>query len=181
MKNLSRFLSLVLRHEPSKAGIVLDAGGWVSVSDLLKGLKSVGKSISLDELKEIVENNNKKRFSFSEDGKKIRAVQGHSIDVDLGYKETEPPEELYHGTATRNVKSIFEKGIIKGDRHHVHLSKDKSVAWEVGKRHGKPMLLSVDAGKMYKAGKKFYCSDNGVWLVEEVEPKYIALIPYVEE
>lgn len=129
----------------------------------------------MDELNEIVETNDKKRYEFSDDKKKIRARQGHSIVVDVELKETTPPDVLYHGTATRFLSSIYENGIIKGNRQHVHLSETVDIATTVGKRHGKPCVLVVNCKKMVEDGCKFYLSNNGVWLTDFVDKKYISL------
>ena len=173
----SRFLSLVLRHKPEEAGLTLDGEGWCSVTDLLKGCASHGHKISREELDEVVAENDKKRFQFSDDGKRIRASQGHSIEVDLKYEPTLPPEYLFHGTATRFLDSIKQQGLIKGSRQHVHLSANLQTAFKVGERHGKPVVLTVLAGDMHRNGIPFYFTPNGVWLVDAVPPEY--LHPYL--
>ena len=169
----SKFLSLVLRHKPDLIGIKLDRAGWVSVEELLKGCKRHGHFITSNELESIVTNNNKKRYEYSEDGVMIRASQGHSVDVELGYKKSIPPDFLYHGTASNNVDSIMKKGINKGSRHHVHLSLDIETARNVGQRHGNPVVLTIRSGDMSKEGMSFYLSANGVWLTEHVNPEFI--------
>lgn len=169
----SKFLSLVLRHEPSAAHVTLDSAGWVEVAALLAGCHQAGKSLSHDDLEHIVATNAKKRFEFSADGLRIRASQGHSVEVELEYAPQEPPELLYHGTATRFLDSIREKGLLKGQRHHVHLSAETKVTLEVGARHGKPALLTILAGEMHAAGHVFYRSTNGVWLVEHVPLRFL--------
>lgn len=170
---LSKFLSLVLRHRPEVIGIQLDPQGWANTDELLAKCKAKGKNINLDTLKEIVAKNDKKRFAFNEDYSQIRASQGHSIQVELGYSPQKPPEVLYHGTTTRFLKSILAKGLIKGKRHHVHLSTKKQTALLVGMRHGKVVLLEVAAKKMQEAGYIFYLSENEVWLTETVPPEYL--------
>lgn len=170
---ISKFLSLVLRHEPSKIGITLDAAGWVEVDELLQKLGASGKRISRDVLRLVVDTNEKKRFEFSADGRHIRASQGHSVKVDLGYTEQEPPEILYHGTAARFLEMIREKGLVKMDRHDVHLSAETKMTLQVGARRGRPALLTILAGEMHRAGRVFKQSTNGVWLTEEVPPQYI--------
>jgi putative RNA 2'-phosphotransferase len=169
----SKFLSLVLRHEPEKIGLTLDAAGWVEVEQLLAGLRAHGKGISRAELEEVVATNEKKRFAFSEDGTRIRANQGHSVEVSLGYTPQTPPDQLYHGTATRFLGSIGADGLRKGERHHVHLSADTETATKVGQRHGRPAILIVNAGAMHAAGHAFFISENGVWLVEHVPVEFI--------
>lgn len=170
---ISRFLSLVLRHEPAKIGITLDAQGWVGVDELLAALSRAGKRVTLENLRRVVAENDKKRFSFSEDGERIRANQGHSVEVDLGLEPVEPPEVLYHGTASRFLLSIRREGLTARSRHHVHLSAEQKTAVAVGSRHGVPVVLTVRAARMHADGHLFYRSDNGVWLTDAVAPKYI--------
>ena len=168
MSNKSRFLSLILRHKPEEIGISLDKNGWANVKELLQKAK-----MSMEDLEEIVETNNKKRFEFNDLGTKIRASQGHSIDVDLGDESKEPPEILYHGTATKNLDSIFKEGLKRMNRHAVHLSHDIETAKAVGMRHGKPIIIHVMAKKMYDKGFKFYLTKNNVWYTEEVPRHYL--------
>lgn len=169
----STFLSLVLRHEPSTAHVTLDAAGWVEVAALLAGCAKAGRTLTRDELEHVVVTNAKKRFEFSADGSRIRASQGHSVEVELEYAPQEPPELLYHGTATRFLDSIREKGLVKMGRHHVHLSAETRMTLEVGARHGKPVLLTILAGQMHREGHVFCRSTNGVWLVDHVPPTFI--------
>ncbi|RKS96604.1 RNA 2'-phosphotransferase [Chryseobacterium defluvii] len=173
-KKISKFLSLILRHQPETINLELDENGWANVNDLMK--KSAKNKIyfTSEELDEVVETNNKKRFAFNEDKTKIRANQGHSIDVDLALKPQQPPEFLYHGTAEINIPSILENGIEKRSRRHVHLSGDKETATNVGMRHGKPVILTIRTGAMFKDGIEFYFSDNGVWLTDFIDAKYIS-------
>ncbi|MCH5585768.1 RNA 2'-phosphotransferase [Shimazuella sp. AN120528] len=173
LKNTSKFLSLILRHQPELIGIKLDQNGWVSVSELLTACKTKGKLITMEELEFIVETNNKKRFSFDDKKLRIRANQGHSIKVDLGYKPKSPPDLLYHGTAKHYLEQIFKTGLHKKSRHHVHLSLSPETAKDVGKRHGVPVILTIYAYQMAQDGYLFYVSENGVWLTEHVPPKYI--------
>ncbi|HEY9881786.1 MAG TPA: RNA 2'-phosphotransferase [Leptolyngbyaceae cyanobacterium] len=169
----SKFLSLVLRHQPETIGIVLDSAGWVSVSELLQACHTHGQPLTLAELHEVVANNDKQRFSFSEDGQKIRANQGHSVPVNLGYSPAVPPSILYHGTVERFLPSIKEEGLKKGTRHHVHLSPDEETARRVGGRRGKPVILRIESGEMHQAGYEFFQSENGVWLTDHVPPNYL--------
>lgn len=172
-KRLSKFLSYVLRHNPSQLGIELDANGWTDVQVLLTRWKIQEPLIDLDTLKYIVDTNSKKRFSFNDDGTMIRANQGHSVEIELGYTPQRPPEFLYHGTAEQNLPGIRECGLNKRDRHHVHLSVDKATAHQVGSRHGKAVILTIRAREMHAAGHEFYLSANGVWLTESVRTEYI--------
>ncbi len=169
----SKFLSLVLRHEPERVGLKLDGAGWVSVTELLGAVNGHGVALTLEQLKHIVATSDKKRFSFNADGTRIRASQGHSVEVDLQYTPQVPPELLYHGTATRFLDSIRNKGLMKMERHHVHLSAETVVTVQVGARHGKPALLVIRAGEMHRTGHVFYRSANGVWLVEHVPVQFI--------
>jgi putative RNA 2'-phosphotransferase len=169
----SKFLSLVLRHQPEKIGITLDPAGWVGVRELLDALGRHGRSMSEVELRQVVETSDKKRFAFSEDGLRIRASQGHSVGVELGYEPATPPDVLYHGTVARFVESIRTGGLLKGQRHHVHLSRDVETAEKVGGRRGEAVVLTVDAGAMVRDGLVFYVSANGVWLTEHVPARYI--------
>lgn len=171
----SKFLSLVLRHEPSAAHVTLDSAGWVEVEALLAGCAKAGRTLTRDELEHVVVTNAKKRFEFSVDGTRIRASQGHSVEVELEYAPQEPPELLYHGTATRFLGSIRTQGLLKMQRHQVHLSAEIKVTMDVGARHGKPSLLTILAGEMHAAGYVFYHSTNGVWLVEHVPVKFIQI------
>jgi putative RNA 2'-phosphotransferase len=169
---LSKRLSKVLRHAPESIGITLDKNGWTEVEELLKGL---GNDVSMGDLKYVVANNNKKRFEFSDDFGKIRACQGHSINIDLDLKPVAPPDILFHGTAEKTVPYIKYDGILKMNRDHVHLSKDLTTATQVGGRHGKPSILIIDAKKMHKHGLEFFISNNGVWLTDFVPQDYITI------
>ncbi|MFQ5796239.1 MAG: RNA 2'-phosphotransferase [Candidatus Bipolaricaulia bacterium] len=172
---ISKFLSLVLRHRPETIGLSLDQGGWARVDKLLIKANRAGKSLNEALLRQVVERNDKQRFSLSEDGLKIRANYGHSIPVDLGLEPLMPPEFLFHGTAARVLESIKRQGLLPRKRNHVHLSPDERTAVQVGKRHGKPIVLTIQAGRMYKHGFEFYRSGNGVWLTEQVPARYIIL------
>jgi len=169
----SKFLSLILRHEPERVGLKLDEAGSASVSELLDDVNRHGISLTLEGLKHVVATNDKKRFAFSEDGLRIRASQGHSLEVDLQYEPQIPPELLYHGTPERFVESIRRTGLNKGERHHVHLSPDSQTASKVGQRRGQPVVLTIRTGDMHRAGHQFYLSANGVWLVEHVPAQFI--------
>jgi putative RNA 2'-phosphotransferase len=170
---ISKFLSYVLRHRPDEIGVVLDNAGWVAIDQLLAACAAHGTAIARAELDFVVAHNDKKRFAISEDGQQIRASQGHSTEVELGYEPRQPPEVLYHGTATRHVAGIREQGLVKGKRHHVHLSDTEATARLVGQRHGHVVVLQVRAGEMARAGFTFYISANGVWLTDAVPYRYI--------
>ncbi|RTZ50289.1 RNA 2'-phosphotransferase [Chryseobacterium arthrosphaerae] len=173
-KRISKFLSLILRHQPETIGLKLDENGWADVEDLRARSAKRSVYFTPKELDEVVETNNKKRFAFNEDKTMIRASQGHSIAIDLALETLQPPDFLYHGTAETNIASILENGIEKRTRQHVHLSADKETATKVGMRHGKPVILTIRTGKMHEDGIEFYQSANGVWLTDFVDAKYIS-------
>jgi len=170
----SKFLSLVLRHEPEAAHVELDAHGWVAVEELLQGAQQAGVALDRNLLAEIVRTSDKQRFAFSADGMRIRANQGHSVPVDLQLAPGQPPETLFHGTASRFLPSIRTQGLRPGTRQHVHLSADVATATRVGQRHGNPVVLSVHAGAMYAAGHCFLQAANGVWLTGSVPPSHLS-------
>lgn len=170
---LSVFISLILRHKPEAVGITLDEHGWANVDELIEGINKSGQQITTEILEEIVRNDEKSRYSFNQDKTLIRANQGHSVKVDVELKEQEPPSTLYHGTAKRFLESIFKDGLQPMSRLYVHLSKNHETAVKVGKRHGEPAVLQIDAGKMHRDGYKFYLSENGVWLTGEVPIEYL--------
>jgi len=169
----SKFMSRVLRHSPKDAGLTLDENGWASTQALIDGMNKAGKTIDLEALKYVVEINDKQRFRFSDDYSKIRASQGHSVKVDLGLTPAQPPDVLYHGTATHFLDSIKKGGLISKKRHHVHLSKDRETAENVGGRHGLSVVLTINTIQMYADGYEFFLSDNEVWLTEVVPARYI--------
>ncbi len=169
----SKFLSLILRHEPEVVGLWLGEGGWVAVDDLLAALAKHGKPLSRAELEAVVATNDKRRFAFNDDGTLIRASQGHSVEVELGYQPATPPALLYHGTVEKFLQSIRAKGLVRGERHHVHLTADGETAKRVGARRGRPVVLIIDAAAMRSAAHPFYRSENGVWLTEHVPVQFI--------
>ena len=172
-KKISKFLSLVLRHQPETIGIELDAAGWVDVDVLLPAMSYHNPDIARETLEEVVRTNDKARFAFSEDGTRIRANQGHSVEIDLGYQPALPPEILFHGTSQQFVESIAGEGLIKMKRHHVHLHVNVTTSTAVGQRRGKPVLLKVRALEMHQAGHKFFVTPNNVWLTDHVPASYI--------
>ena len=176
----SKFISLVLRHQPEVAGIQLDEDGWADVEQLIDGGRRKGYPFTFELLIEIVDTNDKKRFAFNDNCTKIRANQGHSRKVNLGLIPKQPPVELFHGTATRFWPSIQEKGLIKGSRHHVHLSSDLKTAGKVGLRHGKLLVLRIDSGQMCKDGFTFYLSQNNVWLTDHVPMTYLSIYKHTD-
>jgi putative RNA 2'-phosphotransferase len=170
---ISKFLSLVLRHDPARIGLQLDEAGWASVDALLAACAAHGVPLTRDELRELVASSDKQRFALSPDGARIRANQGHSVDIDLQLPPREPPERLYHGTIEAALDGIREHGLLRGERRHVHLSADVPTATRVGQRRGEPVILIVRAADMHAAGHPFYCADNGVWLTEHVPVRFI--------
>ena len=169
----SKFLSLVLRHRPEVIEVTLDKNGWINIDTLLEAVQNHNHSFTRAELDEIVATNNKKRFAISADGKRIRASQGHSLEVDIGFQPEIPPPVLYHGTAVRFLPAIREQGLQKMNRQHVHLSITEETARSVGGRHGKPAILQVNAGAMVAAGFTFFLSENGIWLTDHVPYNYL--------
>lgn len=175
-KRISKFLSLLLRHQPDKLNIQLDAQGWTDVDELLRKINLEAFSLDRHTLERVVSENDKQRFAFNPDHTKIRASQGHSIEIELDYAPTDPPEVLYHGTTSAVLDQIKKEGLKKRKRHHVHLSQNRETALNVGKRHGLPVILTIQAGSMHRVGHVFYCSANGVWLTESVAPEFILFL-----
>ena len=173
---ISKYLSKHLRHRPERLSLEIVRGGWVSVDALLASCAAHNFPLTRVELEEVVARNDKQRFSFDESGGRIRANQGHSIDVDLELSAAVSPPVLYHGTGERFVNLILESGLQKMARHHVHLSRDVETARKLGARHGRPAVFAVDAARMAEAGHEFYVSANGVWLAESVPPRYLRLV-----
>ena len=169
----SKFLSRHLRHNPEALGLTLEPGGWVRVDDFLAACPRKGMRLSRAQLDEVVAQNNKQRFAFDETGERIRANQGHSVEVDLQLEPVEPLPVLYHGTPARSVPAIEQDGLLKMNRHHVHLSPDVATARNVGARRGAPVIFAVDAAAMHQNGHTFYRSENGVWLTDHVPPRYL--------
>lgn len=172
---ISRFLSKHLRHDPEGLGLTLAPGGWVGVDDLLAACAHHRFAFSRADLEEVVARNSKQRFSFDPTRTQIRANQGHSVEVDLQLEPSPPPTILYHGTGHQTVSLILSSGLNKMQRHHVHLSADPETARSVGARHGRPIVLEIDAAAMAEAGHLFYRSDNGVWLTDRVPPEFLKL------
>jgi len=174
---ISRFLSMVLRHRPETVGITLDEGGWVDVDVLIAACAAAGRRFSRADLDHVVATNNKRRFAYSADGRRIRASQGHSVEVDLGLTAATPPDVLYHGTASTTVAAILREGLRPMNRQDVHLSADRETAVRVGARHGRPVVLEVDAASLAAAGHTFRVSANGVWLTDRVPPERLRVLP----
>ena len=173
LTRLSKFLSFVLRHDPGAVGIELDRNGWVDIDLLVDRCRARGNPLSRDLIEAIVATSPKRRFALSEDGLRVRASQGHSVDVDLGYAPARPPELLFHGTIASRLPAIRASGLERMGRHHVHLSPDVATARVVGARRGRPVVLRVAAGRMHGDAHVFYLSANGVWLAERVPPEYL--------
>lgn len=173
-KRVSKFLSYVLRHHPELIDLELDQYGWANTQELVDKATRGDHILTMDMLIEIAETNDKKRFSFNQDKTMIRANQGHSIlNIDLQLKSTEPPEFLYHGTVAKFIDAIKEKGLMKGERQHVHLSSSIDTARKVGSRRGKPIILRIQSKEMFDKDYKFYLSENGVWLTDHVPNQFI--------
>jgi putative RNA 2'-phosphotransferase len=174
---ISRFMSLVLRHQPEAIGLTLDAQGWAGVEDLVRRSQSSDTPLTVDLVLEVVRTSEKKRFRVSDDGLRIRANQGHSVDVDLALPPTTPPEILYHGTALQFLDAIRAEGLRPGARRHVHLSAERETAERVGRRRGAPVVLIVAAGAMHRAGRRFLLAENGVWLTDSVPAEFVSAEP----
>jgi putative RNA 2'-phosphotransferase len=172
----SKFLSLVLRHRPDKIGLELDRAGWVDIDELLRALAAHGHGMTRADLEDLVADNDKQRFVLDRSTGRIRANQGHSIEVDLELPDAEPPAELYHGTPIRNAESISTVGLTRQARHAVHLSPDVETARRVGARRGAHVVFRVNAEAMYRDGHRFAVSANGVWLTQSVPPRYLDLL-----
>jgi putative RNA 2'-phosphotransferase len=173
---MSKRLSYVLRHAPSSIGIVLDDAGWVGIDDLLDALARAGAPVTRAELAEVIARNDRQRFAVDPTGTRIRASQGHSVPVDLGYAAAEPPDVLFHGTVERFLPAILARGLRAGNRHAVHLSADVATARRVGARRGRPVVLRVDALGMAADGAVFTRSANGVWLVAAVPRRHLRVL-----
>lgn len=171
---ISKFLSYHLRHDPAGLGLQLAPGGWVEVEALLAACARKGVRVTRAQLAEVVATSDKQRFAFDASGQRLRANQGHSVEVDLELRPVEPPARLYHGTGESSVAAILREGLLRMERHHVHLSGDEDTARKVGGRHGRPAVLVVDAAAMQADGVVFYRAENGVWLVDHVPPRYLA-------
>lgn len=174
-RDTSKYLCLILRHKPETIGISLDEHGWANVRELIDGVNKTHK-LDMKLLEEIVETDNKQRYSFNEDKTKIRANQGHSVDVDVELEEANPPEYLYHGTATKYMDSIWKTGLVPKSRLYVHLSADRETATNVGERHGKPVVFRIRSKCMHLQGYKFYKSQNGVWLTKNVPVEFMEIM-----
>jgi putative RNA 2'-phosphotransferase len=174
-EKVSKFLSYVLRHCPDDIGLTLDSKGWASIADLIERSKTASIQLSEDIIREVIRSSDKQRFSLSDDGKRIRANQGHSVNVDLGLEPKQPPEILFHGTTTRFLDMIRSEGLKPMSRQHVHLSPDEITAKAVGQRHGKVVIIRVRSGEMWRSGIRFYLSANGVWLTERVAAGFLEL------
>ncbi len=172
----SKYLARHLRHQPERLGLTLDEAGWVDVDTLLRACSAQSFPLTRAQLNEVVEKNDKRRFSFDPSGTKIRASQGHSVEVDLHLQPVDPPVLLFHGTSAPRIASILREGLHRGRRHHVHLSPDTETARRVGARHGRPVVLEVAAAEMSGIGFEFLTSDNGVWLTAEVPPRFLKVL-----
>lgn len=173
---VSKYLAKHLRHKPERLELALQPGGWVQIDQLLEACRTRGMVIGRAELEEVVATSDKRRFAIDPSGERIRAQQGHSVPVDLGYEPTVPPGLLYHGTARASLDAIFADGLERGRRHQVHLSPDVETARRVGARHGRPAVLEVDAAGLHRDGVPLYLSGNDVWLVDEVPPAYLRVV-----
>lgn len=168
---VSRYLSKHLRHQPERIGLTLDEGGWVEIDTLIAAGAAHGFRFTREELDHVVATNDKRRFAV--EGTRVRANQGHSVDVDLGLPAATPPPYLYHGTVARHLEAIRAEGLRPMNRHDVHLSADRETAARVGARRGRPVVLSVDAAALHHDGHVFHISANGVWLTKSVPARHL--------
>lgn len=175
LTHISKFLSYILRHHPEDIGLKVDDHGWAHLPSLIKKSQKHGKQLDRSNILKIMESSAKQRFSLSDDSQYIRAGYGHSIEVDLDLEPRRPPEILYHGTAVKNLSSIKKAGLHPQNRNMVHLSSTKESAISVGRRHGKPAVLTIEAIKLHKNGYPLYQSDSepSIWMVQKVPAKYI--------
>lgn len=180
LKKCSIYLSLILRHKPEEIGITLDKHGRAKVDELIRGVR-MKYPLDMETLEEIVATDNKQRYSFNEDHTLIRANQGHSVPVDVELEQLEPPEYLYHGTATKYMYSIWKSGLIAKSRLYVHMTGNISKASDVGKRHGKPVVYRIRSRDMCRDGFVFYRSVNDVWLTKEVPTEYLEVLFAVDD
>lgn len=174
---ISKFLSFILRHKPESIGLTLDNEGWANISELIAKAKQSGQELDAELIHAVIKNNEKKRFSISDNGLHIRAAQGHSTEsVLIKHAQKMPPDFLYHGTAIRFLESILDEGLCSGERQHVHLSEDIETAMSIGQRYGKPIVLKIAAGQMHQQNFCFFQAENGVWLIDHVPPKFLFTI-----
>lgn len=174
---LSKFLARILRHAPESVGLTLDQEGWADLGAVVEAARKRRLAVGLQDVVDVVATNDKQRFALSGDHERIRAVQGHSAPVvQRRFDPVSPPEWLWHGTTERNVEAILAEGLKPGRRHHVHLSTDRATALRVGRRHGRPVLLEVAAGRMAREGYAFHQAENGVWLTKSVPATYLRLV-----
>lgn len=177
LEEISKFISCVLRHKPESIGLLLDVEGWADIGDLIRCAEIAGKNFNYEMISVIVSSSDKKRFEISPDGANIRAIQGHSSElVKRQYSELQPPDFLYHGTATRFLESIWKEGLVAGPRHHVHLTENEGLAHDVGRRYGKSVILRISSYEMFVNGYKFFKAENDVWLTFFVPPEFIGAL-----
>lgn len=176
-KHISKTLSYWLRHAPEAANLLLDSPGWADVEAVLAAFKSANTRVERSVLHQVVVQSDKQRFELSVDGSRIRARQGHSVQVEADWIQASPPTSLYHGTTDRVSDRIVREGLKPGSRHHVHLSTDIETAKTVGMRRGTPIVFEIAAGALAEEGQPFFLSSNGVWLVGHVPPKHLKLLP----
>lgn len=173
---ISKFLSLILRHQPETIGLTLDANGWADLDELIAKARAHGRRLDEAVIREVVASNDKQRFALDDVGRRIRANQGHSVSIEIGLQPLAPPDVLFHGTATRFLEAIRREGLKPMNRQHVHLSLDLDTAVNVGSRHGKPLVLRVRAAELATAGQAFFRSENGVWLTTAIAPAFIEIV-----
>jgi putative RNA 2'-phosphotransferase len=170
---ISKLLSFWLRHDPDAGNLVLDGEGWTPVEAVLNALAKASQPASPEALQHVVDTSEKKRFELSPDGARLRARQGHSVEVQGDWVAAAPPELLFHGTVERFLPAIRQEGLRPMARHHVHLSPDLDTARQVGGRRGDAVILRVQSGAMARAGHEFFRTGNDVWLTSAVPPAFL--------
>jgi putative RNA 2'-phosphotransferase len=173
-KQLSKFMSLVLRHEPEKIGIVLGSEGFVPLDVFVVAMNAKGayRWVTEEHIREIVETSDKQRFEIVSG--QIRARYGHSVEEAITYPEIEPPLVLYHGTTPQAATLILQSGLQSMQRQYVHLSSTVDQAVVVGRRRTpQPVILTVRARDAWQAGVKFFNFESRLYLSTTIPPEYI--------
>ena len=178
LKPLSIYLSYLLRHGPDDLGLDMDQEGWVDTAELIRRINQQGRyTLTAEHLAQIVAQDQKGRYRFSQDGTRIKACQGHSVPwVQPKLEYLPPPTYLYHGTTTEALGEILASGAVKRmNRHAVHMQAEVEKAWaSANRRKGKQgVVLQIAAGEMAAKGFTFGRTENQVWCCEEIPVAYI--------
>jgi len=172
---LSKLMSLVLRHDPASFGVTLDPEGFLPIADLVAALRTRLADLTAAEVVEVVETiePDKRRFSIEEG--EIRANYGHSFADRIAQARATPPEILWHGTIQAALSDIFVQGLLPMRRQYVHLAVDRDLARRVGARRGAPRLLRVESARAFADGVIFYRANSSFWLADSIPPRYLSL------